>query len=112
MITAVNLFVLPGPSPVVSGTRGAVDDVVLHVEPVEPVEERTQQEDELLAVLLVSQHRRRDLLVQQHAAALALPGRAPAAAGVIRLRAEPVGHNPTHAHNLAQVARLEQLLNL
>ena len=27
MITAVNLFVLPGPSPVVSGTRGAVDDV-------------------------------------------------------------------------------------
>jgi hypothetical protein len=26
MITAVNLFVLPGPSPVVSGTRGAVDD--------------------------------------------------------------------------------------
>ena len=27
MITAVNLFVLRGPSPVVSGTRGAVDDV-------------------------------------------------------------------------------------
>ncbi len=26
MITAVNLFVLPGPSPVVPGTRGAVDD--------------------------------------------------------------------------------------
>ena len=27
MITAVNLLVLPGPSPVVPGTRGAVDDV-------------------------------------------------------------------------------------
>jgi hypothetical protein len=27
MITAVNLIVLPGPSPVVPGTRGAVDDV-------------------------------------------------------------------------------------
>ena len=27
MITAINLFVLPGPSPVVPGTRGVVDDV-------------------------------------------------------------------------------------
>ena len=36
MITAVNLIVLPGPSPVVPGTRGAVDDGVREMGPYGP----------------------------------------------------------------------------
>ena len=51
-------------------------------------------------------------LVEQHAAALALPGGAPAAAGVVGLGAEPVGDDPAHAHDLAQFAALDELLDL
>ena len=36
MVTAVNLFVLPGPSPVVPGTRGAVDEDVRTAGPYGP----------------------------------------------------------------------------
>ena len=50
-------------------------------------------------------------LVQQHAAAFALPGRPPAAAGIIGLGAKPIGHDPAHAHDLAQFAALDQLLD-
>ena len=51
-------------------------------------------------------------LVEQHAAALALPGRAPAAARVIGLGAKPIGDDPVDAHDLAQFAALNQLLDL
>ena len=43
-------------------------------------------------------------LVDEHAAAFAAPRRAPAAAFVIYLRAEPIGVDPVHAHDLAQRA--------
>src|SRR5204863_7122287 len=49
-------------------------------------------------------------LVEQHAAAFALPRRPPAAARVIRLGAIPVTVDPVHAHNFAEVALSNQLL--
>ena len=48
-------------------------------------------------------------LVEQHAAALALPGGAPAAGGVVGLGAEPVGDDPVDAADLAQLAVVDQL---
>ncbi len=51
-------------------------------------------------------------LVQQHAAALALPGGTPPPAIVVELRAEPVGDHPVHTHEIAQLAILDQLPHL
>ena len=51
-------------------------------------------------------------LVQEHAAALALPGRAPAAAVVVGLRAEPGGDDPVHAGDLSELAALDDLAQL
>ena len=47
-------------------------------------------------------------LVEQHAAAFAAPGRAPAAAGVVRFGAEPIGDDPAQADDVAQFAALNQ----
>jgi hypothetical protein len=47
-------------------------------------------------------------LIQQHAAAFALPGRAPAAARVIRFRPIPVGVDPIDANDVTEVAVLNQ----
>ena len=53
-----------------------------------------------------------EALVEQHAAALALPCGAPVAALIIRLGPEPVGHDPNHANQVAQFAALYQFANL
>ena len=50
-------------------------------------------------------------LIQQHAAAFALPGRAPTAAGVIGFGAIPIGDDPTQPHDVAEFAALDQLLD-
>ena len=50
-------------------------------------------------------------LIEQHAAALALPGRAPGAGIEIALRAEPVGHDHARAADLAQLAGGDDLLH-
>jgi phosphoribosylformylglycinamidine (FGAM) synthase PurS component len=44
-------------------------------------------------------------LVQQHPAPFALPGRAPAAARVVGIRAVPIRDQPAHAHDLTQPLR-------
>ena len=51
-------------------------------------------------------------LIEQHAAALAAPGRPPGTRIVIRLRTVPVGDDPACAANLAVVAALHQLAHL
>ena len=51
-------------------------------------------------------------LVRQHAAALAGPRRPPAALVVVLLGAEPVGDDPVHAPQLAQLAALDHLAHL
>ena len=51
-------------------------------------------------------------LIQQDAAAFAFPGRAPATAGVVGLGAKPIGHDPAHAHDLAQFTALNQVPQL
>src|SRR5262249_17078953 len=50
-------------------------------------------------------------LVEEHAAAFTLPGRAPAAAGVVGFGAEPIGHDPAHADDVAQFAALNEFLD-
>ena len=49
-----------------------------------------------------------EALIEQHAAAFAPPGRAPAAAGVVRLSAIPVRDDPAHADDFAEIAVLDQ----
>ena len=47
-------------------------------------------------------------LVEEHAAALARPGGSPAPARVIRVGSEPVGVDPVHADDAAQLARFDE----
>src|ERR1051326_6119779 len=51
-------------------------------------------------------------LIEKDATAFTLPGRAPAAAGVIGLCSIPVGDHPDDTRNLAQMPFPDQLLNL
>jgi hypothetical protein len=51
-------------------------------------------------------------LVHEHAAALALPGAAPAAGGVVVIGAEPVGDLPMHAADRAELAAVDEVLHL
>ena len=53
-----------------------------------------------------------EALIEQHAAALALPRGAPAATLEIGLAAEPIGHHPDHPHQIAQLTALHQLADL
>ena len=53
-----------------------------------------------------------EALVEEHAATLALPRRAPTATGVVGLGAEPVGDDPVDADDLAEFASVDQLLDL
>ena len=50
-------------------------------------------------------------LVEERAAALALPCGAPSAAGVVSFGAEPVGDDPIDAHDFAKFAIVDKLLN-
>jgi hypothetical protein len=50
-------------------------------------------------------------LVHEHAAALALPGAAPAAGGVVVVGAEPVGDFPVNAPHLAELAAVDEVLD-
>src|SRR5690606_1385582 len=51
-------------------------------------------------------------LVEQHAAALAAPGRAPAAGGVVGLGAEPICDDPVDATDFAELAALDEVADL
>src|SRR5262245_54173171 len=79
-------------------------NVVLHFDMMEPAElaetahTRGRSEQPLHDIQIM------EALIEQYSPALPLPGRAPAAAGIIRLRPVPIGHDPTHPHQLAQFA--------
>ena len=47
-------------------------------------------------------------LIEQHSAAFAFPGRAPRTAGVVSLAAKPIGVDPVHACDFAEVAVADQ----
>jgi len=51
-------------------------------------------------------------LIEEHAAAFAFPSGAPAAAGVVGLGTKPVGDDPVHADDRAELARLNELADL
>ena len=51
-------------------------------------------------------------LVEQHAAALAVPGGAPGAGVIVVLRAVPIGDDPVDALELAQLPAVDHLLDL
>lgn len=50
-------------------------------------------------------------LVHEHAAALALPGAAPAASGVVVVGSEPVGNFPVHATHGAELATVDEVFD-
>ena len=51
-------------------------------------------------------------LVEQHAAAFAFPGGAPAATGIVGFGAIPVSHDPTDAGHFAKLAVLQKAFEL
>jgi len=77
-------------------------NIVIPAELTKPAHTRWHPAEPLEHVELVQ------ALIQQHTAALAFPGRAPAAARVISFCPIPIGNNPVHADQLAEFAALNE----